>query len=70
MGYTLSELRAIAEGTSEFDHMMTMDEAASMYVLDEAFFGKKPVAKIQAAMDKSNTPWTSTPTCPAKTNCK
>lgn len=52
MGYTLSELRAIAEGTSEFDHMMTMDEAASMYALDEAFFGKKPVAKIQAAMDK------------------
>jgi len=52
--YTLTELRAIAEGaniTDGFAEQMSLQEAFNQFILDEAFFGKKPVQKIQDAMD-------------------
>lgn len=53
----LHELRAIAEGQGNFignteDNILTINELAEMFPLDEAYFGKKPVIKIQRAMDK------------------
>ena len=52
--YTLAELRAIAEGTNitdSFAEQMSLQEAFNQFILDEAFFGKKPVQKIQDVMD-------------------
>lgn len=54
----LSELRAVAEGSDSsysdksYGKLLSLDELAEQYPLDEAYFGKRPVEKIQEAMDK------------------
>lgn len=55
MGFNIGELRATYLGNGmQYDdpnRIMTLEEATTMFALDEAFLGKRPVAKIQAAMD-------------------
>lgn len=52
--YSLKELRLIAEGysiTEGVGEQMSLQEAFNQFILDESYFGKKPIAKIQTAMD-------------------
>ena len=50
-GLRFDELRMLAETANNDFNTMTLMEAAELIALDEAFFGKKPIAKIQGAMD-------------------
>lgn len=62
MALSMSQMWSIARGEQSFEMVklqedcteraMTLEEAAMLFPLDEAYFGKKPVEKIQKAMDK------------------
>lgn len=62
MPLSIAQLRSVARGEQSLEsvklledcsgRIMTLEETASVFALNEAYFGRKPVEKIQKAMDK------------------